>query len=275
MVSCRSQFLSGLKLTTVRLSPSGVRGVVVDLNSPSFCGSGGCSFVVLMRSGVEYRKVFEGLGGFEVDKTTTKGFYDIEEVSQQLQMKAKTRAVWAGSEYQSRLSNQAGLSPQQNSNACPDCMTIKVIRSNWVNVSSTDANGYTQARTPPLQRLTAVIVKSGGFPGPNFNFIDEQRAAALGIYNYHDPTQIYSRGSTLDILCLGSNIERQDSTPNCSKLLVGSVHDMLFEKQWSPPYLRQQSSDGSNVGWQVLEVCHGSRCAQVSTIDDRPTGFWR
>jgi hypothetical protein len=147
--------------------------------------------------------------------------------------------------------------------SCPGCMTIRVLHSTLVNITATDDNGYAQTRSPQLQRLTVILDKSGDTPKDT------------ALFSYHPPwAPLLTKGSTLDILCLGTN-RNGTFSPTCPALAVGSVHDTPLMGAENPVYLQQQFTDGSYVGWQVLEICHGSQCAQVSTIHDRPTGTWR
>jgi hypothetical protein len=142
-------------------------------------------------------------------------------------------------------------------------MTIKVINAHWVNLTITDENGYKHTLYPALQRVTAIVEKYG---------VDSQPTA---LFNFVSPwAQIMSQGSTLDLLCIGTQRDGVFS-PTCPVLAVGSVHDTPLMGAEYPVNLQQQYADGSYVGWQVLEVCHGSECAQISTINDRPTGAWR
>jgi hypothetical protein len=133
---------------------------------------------------------------------------------------------------------------------CPGCMTIRVLKSTWVNITTTDRNGYTHASGPPLQRMVVSVEKSGDFNNPTM-------------------AEVYRKGSTLDVICYVTNDGHGKVTPSCPSLLIGSVHDTPLMSNYVPPYLQQQFNDGSAVGWQVLEVCHGENCVAVSTINSR------
>jgi membrane-bound inhibitor of C-type lysozyme len=183
------------------------------------------------------------------------------------EVRAKRNAEAERREAEQARQRSAAASPHQRGNGQeirgPGCMTIRVLHSTLVNITTTDDNGYTHTRSPQLQRLTVILDKSGDTPKDT------------ALFSYAPPwAPLLTKGSTLDILCLGTN-RNGTFSPTCPALAVGSVHDTPLMGAENPVYLQQQFMDGSFVGWQVLEICHGSQCAQVSSIHDRPTGTWR
>ena len=107
MLNCRREFLKSIKSKPVVLSPSGKRGLIVELSLPGFCGSGGCRIYVLRReSEGGYGKVFEevgSLGQFIMTRTVTNGFYDLTEETERHSETSSANTpwtyVWTGSKY--------------------------------------------------------------------------------------------------------------------------------------------------------------------------------
>src|SRR5215472_6973077 len=96
--ACHTTFVRGIRYRPVTLSPSGQRGLIVELSVPYFCGSGGCSIYVLRQKGNSYSTVLEELGsldGFDVAESTSKGFFDITRIGKA----SSSRYRWTGSKY--------------------------------------------------------------------------------------------------------------------------------------------------------------------------------
>jgi len=77
---CRAEFLSSIHFRPVTLSPSGKKGLIVELSAAGYCGSGGCAIYVLKETDGGYATVLEDIGtldGFQVASSTNNGYYDL------------------------------------------------------------------------------------------------------------------------------------------------------------------------------------------------------
>jgi len=143
---------------------------------------------------------------------------------------------------------------------------IKVLKSNWVNITTTDDNGYRRAGSGPLQRM---VVSLGTATG-------EHGIVLLG--------NSYAGGNAAaDIVCLGGYDAHGRPNLACPPLDVGSTYSMQLgrlQTHMTPdgaggydyknlPYLSMKKADGSVSAWQILELCHGTDCVAVSTINSR------
>lgn len=143
---------------------------------------------------------------------------------------------------------------------------VKVLNSNWVNVTTTDENGYTHVNGGPLQRMTVSLGTATG----------EHGIILQGIP--------YGGGNArADIVCLYSVDSHGNPKPGCPPLSVGSTYNLKLDRlrtHMTPdgaggydyknlPYLAMRRADGSVSAWQILELCHGEDCVAVSTINSR------
>jgi len=104
--NCRTAFLKSIHYRPVILSPSGQKGVIVELSAQGYCGSGGCAIYVLNETGSGYVKVLEELGsldGFQVATSTNNGYYDLIRVGKLTASSYR----WTGAEYVSNTSTDS------------------------------------------------------------------------------------------------------------------------------------------------------------------------
>ncbi len=104
-----------------------------------------------------------------------------------------------------------------------------------------------ESESSSRKRVAVVVEKSGVFPSEYYYWVNPARAS-LDIRDYISTAQIFSEGSTPDILCLGIN-NRGKFQPNCSALVVGSMHETPLMAGESPVYPQQPLADGTAVGW--------------------------
>jgi hypothetical protein len=125
--NCRAVFLKSIHYRPVTLSPSGQRGVIVELSAQGYCGSGGCAIYVLNETGRGYAKVLEELGsldGFQVAKSTNNGYYDLIRVGKLTASSYR----WTGAEYVSNtatdsvsdITHRPAASPSQPKSSSSD-----------------------------------------------------------------------------------------------------------------------------------------------------------
>lgn len=98
---CDVEFARAIRYHRVVLSADGQKGVIVEVDLPRLCGSGGCATYVLKQSGAGLREVLDaGASNFlevKLAKTTTHGLYDLIQLGgPEL---GDFRFQWTGSEY--------------------------------------------------------------------------------------------------------------------------------------------------------------------------------
>jgi hypothetical protein len=116
---------------------------------------------------------------------------------------------------------------------------LKIVKSAWVKIGVTDANGYNHAQSRPIQRLTAISA--------------DQRV--------------------FDIICYGTSwpdaFGMSTQMDNCPVLLVGTTYLMYVEGR---NMSRDVPNTNKRVDWQILEACSNptlSECQQISTLQGR------
>lgn len=133
-------------------------------------------------------------------------------------------------------------------------------------IASTDANGYRQSTSHPLQRLLVAV--GGHKPGDGIKI----GGGVSGL----PPRNFWGHGATADLLCL----------ENCSILEVGQTYQLKLGRYIthesshsgyegysydSVPYLSLRRENGI-AAWQILELCSGTpgeRCLELSTVNSR------
>jgi len=147
-----------------------------------------------------------------------------------------------------------------------ESVTIRVVNSNWVNITSADENGYKHVGSGPLQPM---VVSLGTATG-------EHGIALQGM-------SFGGGNARADIVCLGGYDGHGNPKLGCPPLAVGSTYNMdlgRVQTHMTPdgaggydyknlPYLSMKRRDGSLSAWQILELCHGEHCVAVSTINSR------
>jgi hypothetical protein len=99
---CRTHFREAITVKPVVLSPSGQRGLMVEISLFTFCGSGGCSVYIFKQDGKTYKEILSELGdidSFVFAKTVTDGFYDVTVNGGSIGSPLHTKYIWNGSEY--------------------------------------------------------------------------------------------------------------------------------------------------------------------------------
>ena len=145
-------------------------------------------------------------------------------------------------------------------------VTVRVLKSTWVNITSADENGYKHVNSGPLQRM---VVSLGTATGKHGILLEGMS---------------YGGGDArADIVCLGGYDSHRNPDTSCPPLAVGSTYNLdlgRLETHMTPdgaggydyrnlPYLSISRTDGSVSAWQILELCHGENCVAVSTISSR------
>jgi hypothetical protein len=133
------------------------------------------------------------------------------------------------------------------------CLVVTVLKVESVNITTTDANGYKQSDSGPVQRLSVSI---------------DGRTADSHTYN----GVAVSIGDlrTMDIICW----------QHCFDLNAGSKHIMGSGREFThyggPGVIGgAQPVPYVSIGhawWQILEICShnaGDRCIEDSTLNDR------
>jgi hypothetical protein len=138
----------------------------------------------------------------------------------------------------------------------------KVLKSGWVNITTTDANGYQHVKGGPLQRVKLLVGNPSG------------------------EHAVYLNGVTFDmadVVCLGGYDSHRNPQSTCPPLVVGSIYKLKLDNirtNMTPdgaggydyknlPYFYMDRADGGRSTWQILELCHGTDCVAVSTVNSR------
>lgn len=138
----------------------------------------------------------------------------------------------------------------------------KVLKSSWVNITTTDANGYQHLKGGPLQRVKMLIGNPAGEHAVYLNGVTFDKA---------------------DVVCLGGYDSHRNPQSTCPPLAVGSIYKLKLDNirtNMTPdggggydyknlPYFYMDRADGGRSMWQVLELCHGTDCVAVSTVNSR------
>jgi len=127
---CRAEFLRAIHYRPVTLSPSGKKGLIVELSAQGFCGSGGCAVYVLNETADGYTSVLEDLGSldeFQVATSTNNGYYDVIRHGKMTDSDYK----WSGVKYVSSSTSDSSSSPT----ATPAASTSRSESSSDVEIA--------------------------------------------------------------------------------------------------------------------------------------------
>jgi hypothetical protein len=181
-----------------------------------------------------------------------------QQARQARDVEAQKQAIQEQAKRQQQVEAENAEEARERSLPCEGvehCVTITVLQAASVVLTTTDANGYRQHESAPLQHLLVSV--------------DRQKKG----YGIMLNGRLFDgNGATADLLCLQS----------CLDFEVGSTHyvgmgrwrthwhactDGMGECYDNLPYL----SIG-NAKWQVLELCSGrpgERCEEMSTVNSR------
>ena len=165
---CRANFLNDIKYKRLRLGLNGPTGVLVQLpNVRPFCTAAHCEMVLLKQSGRKYLEVLHQQSGhiddYVVEKTSTNGYYDIEQMSK---YEAAKKFVWDGSKYlaeqELEAQQQKGHAEQGNATSQARVATEQSVAKSQAAVVSAlpDGDARAAARRQYASTLEGAMVRT-------------------------------------------------------------------------------------------------------------------